>query len=71
MNQGNGEYTFERTVTIPAIEWEYNKIYTYALNINLTEISIDPSVSPWTDYDDDGSKEGNQPIEVNTNTPAN
>lgn len=51
MNQGNGEYTFERTVTIPAIEWECNKIYTYALNINLTEISIEPKVTDWTDYD--------------------
>lgn len=53
MNQGDGEYTFERTVTIPAIEWECNKIYTYALNINLTEISIEPDVTEWTDYDSD------------------
>lgn len=60
MDQGDGEYTFERTVTIPAINWECNKIYTYALNINLTEISISPSVSEWPDDDD--------PIEVNTDT---
>lgn len=73
MDQGDGEYTFERTVTIPAINWECNKIYTYALNINLTEISINPSVSSWTDYDNDGNTAGIQPIEVNTNTntPAN
>lgn len=60
MNQGNGAYTFERTVELPAVTWDCNKIYTYALNINLTEISIKPSVSEWPDDDD--------PIEVNTNT---
>lgn len=55
MSQGNGLYTFERTVEIPAIEWNHNKIYTYALNINLTEISVQPSVTEWEDYDNDSS----------------
>lgn len=68
MNQGNGSYTFERTVNLPAVTWECNKIYTYALNINLTEISINPTVSTWEDYDADEDEDDNQPIEVNTNT---
>lgn len=55
MNQGAGEYTFEKTVEIPTIEWEANKIYTYALNINLTQISVVPSVGEWTSHDNDGN----------------
>ena len=74
MNQGDGEYTFERTVTIPAIEWECNKIYTYALNINLTEISVAPTVDEWTSHDNDGENGENNDIPVDMDpepeTPA-
>lgn len=64
MNQGNGSYTFERTVNLPAVTWECNTIYTYALNINLTEISVAPSVSEWTSHDHDGNNGGNNDIPV-------
>jgi len=65
MNQGNGDYTFERTIVIPQINWVANKIYTYALTINLQEIEIVPSVTPWEINDSDGNTtNGNQDIPV-------
>lgn len=52
MNQGNGDYTFERTIEIPKINWEPNKKYTYALTITLNEIKVNPSVGVWDEQDD-------------------
>lgn len=64
MNQGNGDYTFERTIEIPQINWVANKIYTYALTINLQEIEIEPSVTTWEINDSDAQTDGNQDISV-------
>lgn len=52
MNQGNGDYTFERTIEIPKINWEPNKKYTYALTITLNEIKVSPSVDNWDNQND-------------------
>ncbi|MBO7248589.1 MAG: fimbrillin family protein [Bacteroidales bacterium] len=52
MNQGGGNYTFERTIEIPQIEWVYNKKYTYALTITLNEIKVSPSVGNWDNQND-------------------
>ena len=56
MNQGGGDYTFERTIEIPKINWEYNKKYTYALTITLNEIKVDPKVEKWDDTDEKGTE---------------
>lgn len=64
MNQGDGDYTFERTIEIPQINWEANKIYTYALTINLQEIEIKPSVDEWLTHDNDGDAGNNDNIPV-------
>ena len=64
MNQGNGDYTFERTIEIPQINWEANKIYTYALTITLQKIEINPSVGDWLTHDNDGNNGENDNIPV-------
>lgn len=64
MNQGNGDYTFERTIEIPKINWEANKIYTYALTITLQKIEIEPNVGDWLTYDNDGEAGNNDNIPV-------
>lgn len=56
MNQGSGDYTFERTIEIPKINWEYNKKYTYALTITLNEIKVDPKVEKWDDTDENDTE---------------
>lgn len=64
MNQGDGDYTFERTIEIPQIDWVANKIYTYALTITLQEIEINPSVDDWLTHDNDGDAGNNDNIPV-------
>lgn len=64
MNQGGGDYKFERTIEIPQINWVANKIYTYALTITLQKIEIDPSVTSWDINDSDANTNGNQDIPV-------
>lgn len=64
MNQGNGDYTFERTIEIPQINWEANKIYTYALTITLQKIEIEPKVGEWLTHDNDGEAGNNNNIPV-------
>ena len=40
---------FEYTYKLPATTWVYAKKYTYAITMNLTEIEVVPSVTPWDD----------------------
>lgn len=40
--------------------WAMAKRYTYDVSITLTDITIDPSVDPWVDYDADESTGGTQ-----------
>ena len=64
MNQGNGDYTFEKTIEIPQINWEANKIYTYALTITLQKIEIEPEVGVWLTHDNDEQAGNNDNIPV-------
>ena len=65
MNQGGGNYTFERTIVIPEINWEPNKKYTYALTITLNEIKVSPSVGNWDIQNDIPVKTDPEPQQQN------
>lgn len=69
MNQGNGDYTFEKTIEIPQINWEANKIYTYALTITLQKIEINPSVEKWDDTDENGTPETTDDVNWGAEVP--
>lgn len=69
---GGMDHTFNYTYTAPStLTWTAGYKYTYDIKMSFSQIEVSPSVSTWEDYDADSNTEGNQPIEVDTNTPAN
>lgn len=56
---GGTPQTFNYTHTLTET-WAMAKRYTYNVSITLTEITIDPSVDPWVDYDADENTDGTQ-----------
>lgn len=57
------EHTFDYTYALTS-DWDAAKKYTYAVNITLSEIEIDPSVTPWDINDSDVDTDGDQDIPV-------
>lgn len=57
-------HTFDYTYPLSS-DWDAAKKYTYAVNISLSEIEINPSVTPWEINDSDANTtNGNQDIPV-------
>lgn len=56
-------HTFDYTYPLTS-DWDAAKKYTYAVNITLSKIEIDPSVTPWEINDSDANTDGNQDIPV-------
>lgn len=55
VTQGEKSFTYDYTHVFETVTWDPGKKYTYAVTITLKEITIDPSVGPWVDYDTDES----------------
>lgn len=49
----NKQYTYKHVLTDQV--WEAGKKYTYNIDINLQEIKVDPTVTPWDDTDEKGT----------------
>ena len=63
ITQSGIAHTFDYTYTSLSA-WNAAKKYTYAVNITLSEITIEPSVTPWDINDNDTDAQGNQDIPV-------
>lgn len=56
-------HTFDYTYSLTS-DWDAAKKYTYAVNITLSKIEINPSVTPWEINDSDVDTDGDQDIPV-------
>ena len=69
VTQGEGEekkeFTYDYTHVFDAVTWEPGKKYTYAVTITLKEITIDPSVGPWDDTDENGTDDTSWGSDIN------
>lgn len=50
---GDKQYTYKHVLTDQV--WEAGKKYTYNIDINLQEIKVNPTVTPWDDTDEKGT----------------
>ena len=55
-----------KTITIPTTpsSWGANQKITYKITIGMNQITFNPTVADWNEYDSNASVEGNNPVGI-------